>query len=1018
MAAEKVGGIYYEVDADTAKLQKSAQDVDEALNKNQKSFATTDKAAAGAQRQMTATAKAVQQLGKEAQTAQNPLSSLGSAIAALATAQGAMSLIRMAEGYGEMAERIRMATDSAAEYESVQARLLATANATYRPLREAQELYILTADSLRSMGYNTNQAIDVVDSMSYSFVKNATSAERANNATSAFTGAIMTGKLEADAWKTVIAAIPTIIGDLAKSTGLGAAEIRKMGAEGKLTAQLLSEGLRQSLDENKAAADGMATTVKDAFTAASNALSVYIGEANMANGTTGLLSKSILLFADHLDTVVTLLTVLGAGALAKYVTSTTLAAVASGRAAIAARAQAAEEVQLAAAHLAAATAAARNASANAGLSVSHASAAAAANTQAAAELRLAAAKSAAQAAGVGLLGVLGGPAGIIALAASAAASIYLFGSNSASAVPSVDKLTDSVDKLTAAQLENRKLQAQDAIDALKKKAQDAGGAVNGLEKDYEALNAQMASGRGRVDSNGMENVKRALVEARAESDGATKSLQEAYDAYNKLAEAQATRKTGSGPVNLTKTADPEVTKRLAQMREELELAKLTGESRARLQAIQKLGANASAEERAEAERLAAQIYNLETARKSSVKISTEQANKATEYIKKLQEEAAGYKELTAVETLHYDLLAKKVVLNATQLAQAQKLAQDVDTRAQNERDLALAISTSNAALAAKSRLEAEIAGYQADVSGVGMGERERAEMQKRLEIQSEYAKRSQDIEMQRIQALASAAPNEQTRVQAQYDALLQIEQSYHQQSVAAYEKSLIDKRVAEGKWINGVKVVLSDYAATSKNTAQLATTATKSAIDTVSSGIAGLIQGNKTSFADMTRSVLANLVQIAVQSAITKAAMAFFPGFSSGGVVGVPGFATGGYTGPGGTNQPAGVVHKGEVVWSKRDVAAAGGVAQVEAMRTGGVPNPVAGVASRAASAGGGTNITIAPVIPITIEAGSGQNEAMQSNAADLGDMLTREMEDVARRVVAREQKPGGSIYALTNRRN
>lgn len=1017
MAAEKVGGIYYEVDADTAKLQKSAQDVDAALDKNQKSFATTDKAAAGAQRQMTATAKAVQQLGKEAQTAQNPLSSLGAAIAALVTAQGAMSLIRMAEGYGEMAERIRMATDSATEYENVQARLLATANATYRPLREAQELYILTADSLRSMGYNTNQAIDVVDSMSYSFVKNATSAERANNATSAFTGAIMTGKLEADAWKTVIAAIPTIIGDLAKSTGLGAAEIRKMGAEGKLTAQLLSEGLRQSLDENKAAADGMATTVKDAFTAASNALSVYIGEANLANGTTGLLSKSILLFADNLDTVVTLLTVLGAGALAKYITSTTLAAIASGRAAIAARVQAAEELRLASAHVAATTAAASNASANAGLSVSHAAAAAAATTQAAAELRLAAAKTAAQAAGVGLLGVLGGPAGIIALAASAAASIYLFGSNSANAAPSVDKLTESVDKLTAAQLENRKLQAQDAIDALKKKAQDAGGAVKGLEKDYEVLNAQMASGRGRVDSNGMENVKRALVEARAESDGATRSLQDAYDAYNKLAEAQATRTTG-GPVNLTKTADPEVAKRLAQMREELELAKLTGESRARLQAIQKLGANASAQERAEAERLAAQIYNLETARKSSVKITNEQANKAVEYIKKLQEEAVGYKELTAVETLHYDLLAKKVVLNATQLAQAQKLAQDVDTRAQNERDLALAISTSNAALAAKARLEAEVAGYQADVSGVAMGERERAEMQKRLEIQSEYAKRSQDIEMQRIQALASAAPNEQARVQAQYDALLQIEQSYHQQSVAAYEQSLIDKRVAEGDWLNGVKAAFSDYAATSKNTAQLAATATKGAIDTVSSGIAGLIQGNKTSFADMTRSVLANLVQIAVQSAITKAAMAFFPGFSSGGAVAVPGFATGGYTGPGGTNQPAGVVHKGEVVWSKRDVAAAGGVAQVEAMRTGGVPNPVAGVASRAANASGGINITIAPVTPISITANGNDTESMQSNAADLGDMLKREMEEVARAVVVREQRPGGSIYALTNRRN
>lgn len=49
----------------------------------------------------------------------------------------------------------------------------------------------------------------------------------------------------------------------------------------------------------------------------------------------------------------------------------------------------------------------------------------------------------------------------------------------------------------------------------------------------------------------------------------------------------------------------------------------------------------------------------------------------------------------------------------------------------------------------------------------------------------------------------------------------------------------------------------------------------------------------------------------------------------------LPGFDSGGYTGPGGVKQAAGIVHKGEVVWSQRDVARAGGVAAVEAMRKG-----------------------------------------------------------------------------------
>ncbi|MEG4645196.1 hypothetical protein VB636_20925 [Paracoccus sp. APAP_BH8] len=56
-----------------------------------------------------------------------------------------------------------------------------------------------------------------------------------------------------------------------------------------------------------------------------------------------------------------------------------------------------------------------------------------------------------------------------------------------------------------------------------------------------------------------------------------------------------------------------------------------------------------------------------------------------------------------------------------------------------------------------------------------------------------------------------------------------------------------------------------------------------------------------------------------------------------GGIVGAifSGWSSGGYTGPGGKHEPAGIVHKGEVVWSQDDVRRAGGVGVVEAMRRG-----------------------------------------------------------------------------------
>ncbi|MGY2685104.1 hypothetical protein [Pseudomonas tolaasii] len=84
--------------------------------------------------------------------------------------------------------------------------------------------------------------------------------------------------------------------------------------------------------------------------------------------------------------------------------------------------------------------------------------------------------------------------------------------------------------------------------------------------------------------------------------------------------------------------------------------------------------------------------------------------------------------------------------------------------------------------------------------------------------------------------------------------------------------------------------------------------------------------------------------------AVQKALAAFPPpfNFAAAAAVGVAtaanvaniagiGFSAGGYTGSGGVNEAAGTVHKGEVVWSQKDIQRYGGVAAVEALRKGNV---------------------------------------------------------------------------------
>lgn len=65
------------------------------------------------------------------------------------------------------------------------------------------------------------------------------------------------------------------------------------------------------------------------------------------------------------------------------------------------------------------------------------------------------------------------------------------------------------------------------------------------------------------------------------------------------------------------------------------------------------------------------------------------------------------------------------------------------------------------------------------------------------------------------------------------------------------------------------------------------------------------------------------------------------------------GFSAGGYTGPGGKYDVAGLVHKGEVVWSQDDIKRAGGVGTVEAMRTGTRVDNAIAAQSRGSGTGG-----------------------------------------------------------------
>jgi lambda family phage tail tape measure protein len=500
MADTDVQGMLVRIEATTAQLRQEMARADssvaQASGKIDKSLGQVD--------------EAFDRAGESAESAAGLIkNALGAAIGVASIGK----IVEAADSYGQMSDRIGMATSSVGEYDLVQQRLLETAKRTYRPLSEAQELYIRTADSLKSMGYNTGQALDVMDSFSFLLVTNSASADKASAAIDAYSKALQTGKVEADGWQSILAAMPTVVDTIAKSTGKTAEEIRSLGAQGKLSLDVLTEGLQKSAEANGILADSMSIAVRDAVQNLSNAFTVYMGRLNETADFTGVLGRGISALGNNFETLADIAIVSAIAALTRYgVSAANSAAVAT----YAAFKDAAARKAQAAAVLLAAEAEQQKARTSVVLAEREAIAARGTAVQTQMSIQLAEARmvearatSAVAVAQAGLsrtsgviMGVLGGPLGIAALAIGAATAFLTLRDNTSVLKDKLGDLADPIDKLIerfgalnrATQSVTLRQLKSEIDDMQSRLGQKAGAIADQFENDLRSIGAAGADG--------------------------------------------------------------------------------------------------------------------------------------------------------------------------------------------------------------------------------------------------------------------------------------------------------------------------------------------------------------------------------------------------------------------------------------------------------------------------------------------------------------------------------------------
>ena len=224
------------------------------------------------------------------------------------------------------------------------------------------------------------------------------------------------------------------------------------------------------------------------------------------------------------------------------------------------------------------------------------------------------------------------------------------------------------------------------------------------------------------------------------------------------------------------------------------------------------------------------------------------------------------------------------------------------------------------------------------------------------------------------------------------------------------KKQQVQKEV-DADWQGGFKKGMQEYVDSFGSMNDAIAGATEQTFNKMGDAIADFVATGKLDFRGLTVSILQDLSKMLVKMAIVNAMKAALGGYADGGVVGGGKYSGGGYTGHGGKHEPAGVVHKGEVVFSQRDVANHGGVAAVERLRLrgyadgGAVGLPVRPVPGGRVAAGGGNT-----TINITIHDG-GRAESDSQADTEMGKALAQALPGMIEQWYVKNVARPGAVY-------
>lgn len=512
------GTIVYEVDMDTAGILQGRRDIDAALN--------------GLNGSMGRLEAGLNRTERSLSSIEGTMSSLTGVAKALIAALSVQQVGAYAQAWQDLSNKLANAVrDSVPPFETladVTERVFDISQKTRSGLDATATLYARLERSTRSYGVSVEDITRLTTIINQGFVVSGATAEEASNAIIQLAQGLASGALRGDEFNSVNEQGNRLMIALADSMNVSIGALRNMAAEGKLTTDVIVNGLLSQGDKIGQEFAKTTATISQSLEIANNNITKFFGENATVKTGVKIFSDSVISLSENLGVLSTTLTIVAGVMGSRYVGALTMATSAKIADIAASRQQVAADNQTAQAALVAANSAQRKALADkeaalsslalaqAEYNVAKGSAAEmlsldaliaaktrattvslalaeAETVQAAASARAAAAARAASV-GIGLarnaLALIGGPAGAAMLAAGA---IFYFWQKAQQAKEEAIAFADGLDKLNAAMNAMSNTQLRGAI-------ADANNSIRAQKEDVADLQSEVDSLRDRYQN--------------------------------------------------------------------------------------------------------------------------------------------------------------------------------------------------------------------------------------------------------------------------------------------------------------------------------------------------------------------------------------------------------------------------------------------------------------------------------------------------------------------------------------